>query len=356
MASIETPPNIEQPPSSPEQTPRSSASSRSNMTEEDFHFLLSELRDENSRSRWREAIWISIIVHLLVLFTIRSFPKLWPQRQVTLVETPEQLMKDRQLTYLNSPPDTQKLTRKPDNIISDKDRVASSKNPRLNKKLLDQLRDNRRTGASGQQAANAQPQPPAAQQPQGQPNGSQQSQSQPTQQESQTTAQAQPQQKPTFDFRRGAASAGTAVEEAARATARGGGSAGEYGNGLASPNTTNQSNLEILSDTMGVDFAPYLKRVVQSVRINWEPLIPEVARAPLMKQGKVAIEFQIDKDGRVESMHLRGPSGDISLDRAAWGAITGSNPFPPLPREFRGENIALRFHFFYNPDHSRDLQ
>src|SRR5438445_7813975 len=127
MASIETPPNTERPPSPAEQTPRSRASSRSQMTEEDFHFLLSELRDENSRSRWREAIWISIIVHLLVLFTIREYPKLWPHQQVTLVESPD-IMKDHQLTYLDSRPDTQKLTRKPDtNKISDKDRIATSK-------------------------------------------------------------------------------------------------------------------------------------------------------------------------------------------------------------------------------------
>jgi hypothetical protein len=49
-------------------------------------------------------------------------------------------------------------------------------------------------------------------------------------------------------------------------------------------------------------------------------------------------------------MRLIGPSGDVSLDRAAWGGITGSNPFPPLPSEFHGQYLALRFHFYYNPD------
>ena len=34
----------------------------------------------------------------------------------------------------------------------------------------------------------------------------------------------------------------------------------------------------------------------------------------------------------------------------AWGGIMGSNPFPPLPNEFRGDHLSLRFRFYYNPD------
>ena len=71
-----------------------------------------------------------------------------------------------------------------------------------------------------------------------------------------------------------------------------------------------------------------------------------------MKKGKVSIEFAIMKDGSVAGMRLVSPSGDVSFDRAAWGGITGSNPFPPLPSEFRGKYLALRFHFYYNPDKS----
>ena len=69
-----------------------------------------------------------------------------------------------------------------------------------------------------------------------------------------------------------------------------------------------------------------------------------------MKQGKVSIEFAILKDGRVAGLSYVSSSGDVSLDRAAYGGITASNPFPPLPAEFNGQYLALRFHFFYNPD------
>ena len=92
--------------------------------------------------------------------------------------------------------------------------------------------------------------------------------------------------------------------------------------------------------------------MVDVVRQNWYELIPESARAPVNKKGKVVVEFAITKEGRVAGMQIIGPSGDIALDRAAYRGITSSSPFPPLPSEFSGQYVALRFHFYYNPDRS----
>ena len=89
--------------------------------------------------------------------------------------------------------------------------------------------------------------------------------------------------------------------------------------------------MDVLSDTMGVDFGPYLARVLHDVRENWYRIIPESARAPLMKKGKVSIEFAILKNGQVAGLQIVGTSGDVALDRAAYGGITASKPFPPLP-------------------------
>jgi TonB family protein len=108
-------------------------------------------------------------------------------------------------------------------------------------------------------------------------------------------------------------------------------------------------NLEVLSDTQGVDFGPYLSKVLEAVRKNWYVLIPSEARRPKMKSGKLAIEFAILPDGKVVGMRLASPSGNVALDRAAWGGITASNPFAPLPAEFTGPYLALRFRFYYNP-------
>ena len=107
--------------------------------------------------------------------------------------------------------------------------------------------------------------------------------------------------------------------------------------------------VEILSDTHGVDFGTYLENVKQGVKKNWVSLIKETDR---MKKGRLAIMFAITKDGTVAGMKIVRSSGDVALDRAAWGGITASNPFPPLPSDFEGRYLALRFGFLYNPDKS----
>jgi TonB family protein len=181
---------------------------------------------------------------------------------------------------------------------------------------------------------------------------------QPAQLQTPQTRNAAPSQTP--NFRTGPMTAGSAIEQAARAAIanRGagyGGDGGDYGLGQGRQATKAVGELDVLSDTMGVDFGPYLSRVLHDVRENWYRIIPESARAPMMKKGKVSIEFAILKDGRVAGLTLAGSSGDVALDRAAYGGITASNPFPPLPGEFKGQYLALRFHFFYNPD-SNDLK
>jgi TonB family protein len=76
-----------------------------------------------------------------------------------------------------------------------------------------------------------------------------------------------------------------------------------------------------------------------------------------LKKGKVTIEFAILKNGQIAGLRYVSGSGDVALDRAAYGGITASTPFPPLPTEFGGQYLGLRFTFLYNPDpNSADLQ
>jgi TonB family protein len=123
---------------------------------------------------------------------------------------------------------------------------------------------------------------------------------------------------------------------------------GGLGGGLNAPpgQGRNASALELLSDPQGVDFRPYLVQILSSVRRNWFAVIPESAK--LGRRGKVLIQFAIDKDGRVPKLVIASSSGSDPLDRAAVAGISASNPFPPLPSEFRGNQIRLQFTFSYN--------
>jgi TonB family protein len=331
--------------------------------------LLVQLQDDLSRARRREAFWISVVVHLTVVLLIWNSDKLerFLPRRAIVVAGPA-LKNDKDMTFLELPPDEQKVTERPKtNILSDKDRIATSKSPQLNREELKKILDASRAGRPGPAAPPTQQQQPAP--------GAQGAQTPATQQQTQAAQSAPPPPAPPSNqmaklqpppaapknpFASGGSSyAGAQINQAARAAAanRGGfsGDNGDYGLGIGRQPTAAMGPMDILSDTMGVDFGPYLQRVLHDVRMNWYNLIPESAKAPIMKKGKVSIEFAIMKDGRVQGMTLIGSSGDVALDRGAWGGITASDPFPPLPSEFGGQYLALRFHFFYNPDKS-DLQ
>jgi TonB family protein len=95
-----------------------------------------------------------------------------------------------------------------------------------------------------------------------------------------------------------------------------------------------------------VDFKPYLIQVLAAVRRNWRSVIPE--RARLGRQGRVKIQFAIARNGSVPKLVIAMPSGTDALDRAAVAGISASNPFPPLPPAFRGEQVRLQLTFLYN--------
>jgi TonB C terminal len=106
--------------------------------------------------------------------------------------------------------------------------------------------------------------------------------------------------------------------------------------------------VEILSDTEGVDFGPYLRRILADIKRNWLPLIPEEARPAASMQSETLIRVSILPDGRISAMHLDGSSQQQNIDRAAWGAITGEGQFPPLPATFKGQSVELRISFLTN--------
>jgi len=317
--------------------------------------LLIQLQDDLQRSRKREAAWISIIIHLLLFIVLVYLP--WIEKNVWhhVVVVPVDSTQDKNLTFLALPPDLQKPTRRPNtNIASDKDRIATSRHPELDPKELRKILATPPPGAPGMTGPRAsQPAtPPAvAQAPSPQPQGQQQQTARP---QFQTNQQAQLQMpaRPNNSFSKfaGPMTAGQAIQQAAQGAAAnragGGGQEGDFGLGTGARGRQ-LGALDILSDTQGVDFGPYLQRILQDVKENWYHLIPESAE---MKKGKLAIEFAITRDGKVADMRLIATSGDVALDRPAWGSITASNPFPPLPSEFTGPYLALRFRFYYNPD------
>jgi TonB family protein len=140
------------------------------------------------------------------------------------------------------------------------------------------------------------------------------------------------------------------------ATPSGGGGAivGDIGqSSLTNPNALHapsqgesKSNLQLLSDPKGVDFKPYLIQVLAAVRRNWLAIMPESARSG--RRGRTVIQFAIDRSGTVPKVVIAEAAGTDTLDRAAVAAISAANPLPPLPADYKGDQIRLQLAFSYN--------
>ncbi|HXW55853.1 MAG TPA: TonB C-terminal domain-containing protein [Candidatus Cybelea sp.] len=131
-------------------------------------------------------------------------------------------------------------------------------------------------------------------------------------------------------------------------TAPGDGGLGRAGGGGGGRGPGMQGGVSILSPTDGVDFNGYLTRLVATVRRNWYAVMPESAY--MGEKGIVSITFCINPDGSVPTPDpiLERTSGREPLDNAAMSSIRMSNPFEPLPREYKEPCLRLRFIYFYN--------
>jgi outer membrane biosynthesis protein TonB len=111
---------------------------------------------------------------------------------------------------------------------------------------------------------------------------------------------------------------------------------------------TAYGGLEMLTPDQGVDFNSYLQRVYVTVKRNWFAIMPESVE--LGERGVVVLTFKIMRDGSVPNPEpvINRNSGKEPLDRAAYSSVRASNPFEPLPSQFTGPYIELRYTYLYN--------
>jgi hypothetical protein len=301
--------------------------------------MISDLEDERRWARLREGIWIAVLIHLALLSAITWIPKY--VFKVPQVIDPLDAIKNRpDLQYLDLPPDAIERA-KPKVVI----KPVPEKPTIMDKKTLEALNK-----ATPPPVPTPEPVQPAAVQP---PTPSQPIPPAPQAQIESPRPAAVP-ARPNFSMTQ--QSQADQLRQAMQHPQNGGQSSpGSQGaGGLARHPGAGTGGVEVLSDRQGVDFNPWLERWHWETEHTWDPLIPDEVNPPILKSGMVAIRFKVLPNGRLMdgSVVLEGRSGDTALDRAAWGALVGSN-YPPLPREFHGPYLELRAYFLYNMEPGR---
>lgn len=320
----------------PEPRPRASIGG-SRWIDYDTHELLemiSELEDERRWARLREGILWALLIHLAILSSITWIPK-YILHVPQVIDPFEAIQQRKDLKYLDLPPDLISKYQ-PKQAV----KPAPKKMPQIDRKTLEALNQPPAPAPPVAQPKVEQPAPQPAPPPPIPP--SPQSQSQ--------IEAPQPKAVPARpNFAMGSQNPADQLRDAMRGAARNPDSGLPVPPGGLSQHPGAGGGAQIISDTQGVDFSSWLHRWYYETENTWDPLIPDEVNPPIYKQGQVQIRFKIAPNGRIidGSMVLEGRSGDTALDRAAWGALTGSN-YPPLPREFHGPYIELRAVFMYN--------
>jgi len=298
------------------------------LEEHEIIHLLDALDDERARAQFRESIYISTIFCLAVAWFLFYGPHILFHQPY--YRDPIAAMKehDQELTLVT--PATPRLKPAPPK-------------PVIDKRTMEQLQKEARETPT----APPTPQPPAPQ-PQQEAHNAAPPVPQPPLPAAPQPPNAPEAPLPAAPQPRIAAnsqSAHDALQNAMR-----GALSGRSGAEVGAPGRMGplQAGAQILSDTQGVDFSAYMRKLHDDIQHNWDPLIPEEVEPPLLKKGITGIRFIILPDGQIGKMILESPSGDEPLDRAAWNAIISEGQFPPLPRQFHGPDLELRVGFFYN--------
>jgi outer membrane biosynthesis protein TonB len=330
--------------------------SSSRYVDYDTHELLEKISQYEDERRWqriREGIWISLLAHICFFALLYFIPR-YVFHQTQLID-PIQAIKDRKdLTYLDELPDALKQIQK----IKPKLPALKPNETQVDKKTLEALKS--------LEKARPKPTPPAPEpQQQAENNPPPQPVNQPAQQPQQTPAPpsiATPQPNPQValdtprpapvparpNFSINNQNPADQLRQAMRDSARNNGGLPDVRGGAPSKDAKGGAGAKILSDTQGVNFDPWMQKLVRETYRTWDPLIPDEVLPPINKRGQVAIVFTVLPNGRLQpqSMTLVGRSGDVALDRAAWGAIEGAD-YPQLPREFHGPYIQIELTFVY---------
>ncbi len=311
--------------------------------------LLDTMEDERARARFRESIYISVFIWVAIALTALFGPRyLWHTPRVVLPQ--ETLRQQRELTTLTAPrlkslpspavePHPVEHGRTTAPKVPPAPRPAQPTVPPQPSPRVPPTRPLPSAPTPHLQPSTAPPNLPAAPPPQ--PVAPRPAPP--------VVAEAPRPQPSRPNFNGTPQSASDSIQQAIHGATRGSGGGGAVSHNRGGTNL-GMGPAEILSDTQGVNFNPYLRRILQEIYDQWIPLIPEEARPPLRKSGVTMIRFTILPDGTIGAMHLDGSTHDDALNRAAWGSITGVGQFPALPSQFHGPNLELRIHYLVNQE------
>jgi protein TonB len=148
------------------------------------------------------------------------------------------------------------------------------------------------------------------------------------------TASIQKEQKAAEAAEATAAEAGTG---SGAGTGEGSGSGIRIGGGGAGTEPGLSSAFSSQIGLSNFPFTYYLQVIIDKVSSNW---FTSLIDAGISGKFHATVYFKIHRDGQISDVKIQESSGIESLDMSALRAVQSSS-FPPLPRDYEGEFLAI---------------
>jgi len=296
----------------------------------------------------REAVLVSIVVHLLFVIAYLVVPEEWFEREAPVVETAELVPPDNQsLRFIEVVPWVDRMER-PDRPADASDldrRSATQERPPDATDPLPFMRGNTPETIQG-----APPVPPGPTTPAAPPPSPEAMRPQPEMADASALPPADagfaslPPERPPD-------------KAEPRATASLRESLANLQQQFRQENFDNQrggdaeQSADIQFDSMGVNFAPWLLRFKHQVERNW--LVPQVLLTHRRPE-RVVIRFVVHRNGYITNLQVLQPASIPSLTTSAVNSLRLSNPTAPLPPEYPRDQMDIVVTYYYNdrPDPS----
>ena len=106
-----------------------------------------------------------------------------------------------------------------------------------------------------------------------------------------------------------------------------------------------EAGIEFGDGVFGAQYGWYVDAITRRISQNW---LQSLVDSRIQRAPRVYLSFDISRNGTIGNIEVKQPSGIPSLDRSAQRAVQASNPLPPLPAAYRGNNVDVILYFEYS--------
>ncbi len=106
--------------------------------------------------------------------------------------------------------------------------------------------------------------------------------------------------------------------------------------------SASRENSPVKVNTKDFPFNYYLNLIQYRLQENWKPPVQAGENEDKLH---AVVGFRVLRNGNIENVNIENTSGRFMYDQAAKRAVYALAPLPPLPEEFRGDQLLVHIDF-----------